>query len=88
MENKFSENIQQLLERSRREAIRHNNREITPAHLLMALLADLSTPAVKLMEQLADGVSVYELRQQLDDYLFSNGKADSTADLAVTDLTN
>ncbi|MDE5643255.1 MAG: ATP-dependent Clp protease ATP-binding subunit, partial [Muribaculaceae bacterium] len=31
---------------------------------------------------------VYELRQQLDDYLFSNGKADSTADLAVTDLTN
>ncbi|MDE6097974.1 MAG: AAA family ATPase, partial [Muribaculaceae bacterium] len=40
------------------------------------------------MEQLADGVSVYELRQQLDDYLFKNGNADGTTELAVTDLTN
>ena len=88
MENKFSDNIQQLLERSRREALRHNNREITPAHLLLAMLSDLSSPTVKLMEQLADGVSVYELRQQLDDYLFNNGKSEGASDLSVTDLTN
>ena len=38
MENRFSPDIQKLLERSKKEALRHNNSSITPAHLLLAMI--------------------------------------------------
>lgn len=90
MDNRYSEDIQRLLERSMRQAVRHNSREIQPSHLLLAILDELDSPAAKLMERMADGTSVYELRAQLDESLHQANANEriSGTDLTTADLTN
>lgn len=87
MNNNFSNDIQRLLERSKKEAIRHNNDNITPAHLLMAMLSDIESAPSKLIEKASDRTSAYELRQQLDEYLF-NESTGAIKELSISDLTN
>lgn len=87
MDNNFSANIQKLLERSKKEALRHNNSSISPAHLLIAMLSDMDSTPCRLIEKASTSASAYELKQQLDEYLFneSNGPI---KELSVSDLTN
>lgn len=87
MESKFSPDIQKLLERSKKEALRHNNSSITPAHLLLAMIADMESRTAKLLERAAVGSSVYELKQKLDEHLFNEAEQRVT-ELTVSDLTN
>lgn len=82
----FSPDVPALLERSKREAIRHNNPSIDPSHLLLAMLSDMDSDAFKLVERAAEGQSAYELYQNLDSWLFNQSKYSST--LSVSDITN
>ncbi len=83
----FSPEIPVLLDRCKREAIRHNNSNIDPQHLLLALLADISSPAFKLVERAAVGDSAYELSRKLDEMLF-NISSETSSVLSVSDITN
>ncbi|MDE6369247.1 MAG: ATP-dependent Clp protease ATP-binding subunit, partial [Muribaculaceae bacterium] len=87
MDNNFSSDIQHLLERSKKEALRHNNSSISPAHLLIAMLSEIESAPSRLIEKASTSASAYELKQQLDEYLFneSNGPI---KELSVSDLTN
>ncbi|MDE6239830.1 MAG: ATP-dependent Clp protease ATP-binding subunit, partial [Muribaculaceae bacterium] len=87
MDNNFSSDIQYLLERSKKEALRHNNSSISPAHLLIAMLSEIESAPSRLIEKASASASAYELKQQLDEYLFneSNGPI---KELSVSDLTN
>ena len=87
MDNNFSSDIQRLLERSKKEALRHNNSSISPAHLLIAMLSEIESTPSRLIEKASTSASAYELKQQLDEYLFneSNGPI---KELSVSDLTN
>ncbi|MDE6703442.1 MAG: ATP-dependent Clp protease ATP-binding subunit, partial [Muribaculaceae bacterium] len=87
MDNNFSSDIQRLLERSKKEALRHNNSSISPAHLLIAMLSEMESAPSRMIEKASTSASAYELKQQLDEYLFneSNGPI---KELSVSDLTN
>ncbi len=87
MEINFSNNLKAVLENSRREAARHNNAVVTPAHLLLALINDPSSRAGSILEKIAREVSVYELREQLDRQLFDS-QPQPSAEIAVSDLSN
>ena len=85
MDNNFSSDIQRLLERSKKEALRHNNSSISPAHLLAAMLSDIESSPSRLIEKAS--ASAYELKQQLDEHLF-NESTGPVKELSVSDLTN
>lgn len=87
MDNNFSPDIHILLERSKREALRHNNSSITPAHLLAAMLSDTDSTPSHLIERATATASAYELKQKLDEYLFNESTGPIT-ELSVSDLTN
>ena len=87
MDNNFSSDIQRLLERSKKEALRHNNSSISPAHLLAAMLSDIESAPSRLIEKASSSASAYELKQQLDEYLF-NESTGPIKELSVSDLTN
>lgn len=87
MDNNFSSDIRQLLDRSKKEALRHNNNSITPAHLLAAMLSEIESVPSRLIEKAAVASSAYELKQQLDEYLFNESNG-SVKELNVSDLTN
>ncbi len=87
MDNNFSSDIQLLLERSKKEALRHNNSSITPAHLLIAMLSDMESAPSRMIEKASSSASAYELKQQLDEYLF-NESTGPVKELSVSDLTN
>ena len=87
MDINFSTELKNVLDQSRQEAIRHNNSTITPEHLFLALLGDTGSRVFALLEKASRNVSVYQLRQELDNSLY-----DSTAPLggevSVSDLSN
>lgn len=87
MDTNFSNQLRAVLDLSRREAVRHNNNAITPAHLLLALISDFGSRAFQLVEEASNGVSAYELQQQLDNHLFDSSAA-SPSEVVVTDLAN
>ena len=87
MDNNFSSDIQRLLERSKKEALRHNNSSISPAHLLAAMLSDIESSPSRLIEKASASASAYELKQQLDEHLF-NESTGPVKELSVSDLTN
>lgn len=87
MDIRFTKEVANLLDKSRLEAIRHNNSAIRPEHLLLAIMLDMNSDAFKLIEHAAKDVSAYELQQQLDNSLYDvDGHTDSAP--AVSDLTN
>lgn len=87
MENNFSPEIQHLLEQSKKEALRHSNPCITPAHLLLAMLMDMNGVTARLIEKASGSTSAYQLRQELDEYLFNESDG-PIKELTVSDLTN
>ncbi|MDE7375887.1 MAG: ATP-dependent Clp protease ATP-binding subunit, partial [Muribaculaceae bacterium] len=82
----FSSDVPALLEKSRREAIRHSSPTIDPSHLLLAMLSDMDSDAFKLVERVTQSRSAYELYQWLDNWLFT--QAAYSPQLAVNELTN
>ncbi len=87
MEINFSNEVKTVLENSRQEAVRHNNSIITPEHLFLALLADTGSRVFSLLERVSRGVSVYQLRQQLDDSLY-DATAPLGGEIVASDLSN
>lgn len=96
MDINFSNELKDVLSQSHREAVRHNNRVITPAHLLLALMNDAEQQPFKLIEHAASAdTSAYELKQALDNRLFEDSiaAAGSTApvspdEVTISDITN
>lgn len=87
MEINFSNEVKTVLENSRKEAIRHNNSIITPEHMFLALLADTGSRVFALLERATRDVSVYQLRQQLDDSLY-DATAPLGGEVVASDLSN
>ncbi len=88
MEINFSNELKSVLERSRDEAVRHNNSVITPEHLFLALMADTGSRVFSLMEKSSRDASVFQLRQELDDSLYDSTSPLRTEEVAVSDLAN
>ena len=87
MDINFSNEVKQVLENSRREAVRHNNSIITPEHLLLAMLADSGSRVFALLERVSRGSSMVTLRQQLDDSLYDTS-APLGGEIVASDLSN
>ncbi|MDE7119022.1 MAG: ATP-dependent Clp protease ATP-binding subunit, partial [Muribaculaceae bacterium] len=87
MEINFSNELKSVLEKSRQEAVRHNNSIITPEHLLLALLGYPGSRGFSLLEKVSRNVSVFQLRQQLDDSLYDSA-GPVQAEVTVSDLSN
>ncbi|MDE7135712.1 MAG: hypothetical protein K2N91_03695, partial [Muribaculaceae bacterium] len=87
MEINFSDKLKTALDNSRREAARHNNATVTPAHLLLALIANPASRSGSILEKIAREVSGYQLQQQLDSSLFDS-QPHSSAEIAISDLAN
>ncbi|MDE6282993.1 MAG: ATP-dependent Clp protease ATP-binding subunit [Muribaculaceae bacterium] len=88
MDINFTEQLKAVLEVSRQEAVRHNNNIINPEHLFLAILGDTGSPVFSLLEKISRNVSVYQLRQQLDDTLFDTTTGRVGGDVTVSDLCN
>ena len=86
MEANYSKDLQLVLNRSRREAMRLYNNVVTPAHLLLAILADTHGKGVKIMEGAVPEVPLYQLRQQLSESLVN--KEHYEGEILVSDLSN
>jgi len=87
MEINFSNEVKKVLENSRQEAIRHNNSIITPEHLFLSLLADTGSRVFGILERVSRDVSVYQLRQHLDDSLYDT-TAPLGGEIVASDLSN
>jgi len=88
MDINFTEQLKTVLELSRQEAVRHNSGTITPEHLFLAILGDTGSKVFSLLEKISRNVSVYQLRQQLDDSLFDTTSGHVNGDVAASDLCN
>ena len=88
MEINFTEHLKSVLELSRKEAVRHNNNIITPEHLFLAALGDTGSPIFSLLEKITRNMSVFQLRQQLDDALYDNTASTIVGDVVASDLCN
>lgn len=87
METNYSKDLKIILDRSRREALRHYNVVITPAHLLLAVLIDAQGKGSKILERVIKGVSLSDLRVQLSNSI-ANSDPVSFGEITVGDLAN
>ena len=83
----YTDQFKRVLEESQREAIRHNNSLVTPAHFLLALMRDTQGRPFRMIEKTADGVSAYQLLETLDSMLF-NKNVESVREISVSDIAN
>ena len=88
MDINFTEQLNNILELSRQEAVRHNNDIINPEHMFLAILGDTGSQVFSLLEKISRNVSVYQLRQQLDDSLFDASAGRIGGDVTASDLSN
>ena len=88
MDINFTEQLKAVLELSRQEAVRHNNAIITPEHMFLAILGDTGSEVVSLLEKVSRNVSVYQLRQQLDDRLYDASSSHIGGEITASDLCN
>ncbi len=88
MDINFTEQLKNILELSRQEAVRHNNDIINPEHMFLAILGDTGSQVFSLLEKISRNVSVYQLRQQLDDSLFDASAGRIGGDVTASDLRN
>ena len=86
MDTNYSEELKLVLNRSRREAMRLYNRVITPGHLLLAIMTDTHGKGAALLEKIADGIALYELRVKLSEALAANRQPEG--EITVSDLAN
>ena len=87
MEINFSNEVKAVLDSSRSEAVRHNNSIITPEHIFLAMLGNTGSRVFSLLERVSRNVSVYQLRQQLDDSLYDTS-APLGGEVVASDLSN
>ena len=87
MDINYSEQLRNVLEESRRQAVRHNNVLLTPAHLLLVLMSDASGHAVELMNKASKDGSILSLYKELDDNLYEVTQRESS-EPAVSELVN
>lgn len=96
MDINFSNELKDVLSQSHKEAVRHNNKIITPAHLLLALMGNTELASFKMIEKTTSSdTSAYELKQALDNQLFEssieNAESEipvSPEDVSISDITN
>ena len=88
MDINFTEQLKAVLELSRQEAVRHNNAIITPEHMFLAILGDTGSEVVSLLEKVSRNVSVYQLREQLDDRLYDASSSHIGGEITASDLCN
>jgi ATP-dependent Clp protease ATP-binding subunit ClpC len=88
MDINFTEQLKTILELSRKEAVRHNNNIINPEHLFLALLGDTGSAEFSMLEKISRNVSVYQLRQQLDDSLYDSAGGHIVGEVTASDLSN
>ncbi len=85
MEANFSNELKSLLELSRVEALRHNNKIIRPEHLLLALMSKDTTEAYRVLKEVVGLDRMLEVKITLDNELFeapSIGEELTASDLA------
>lgn len=87
MDINYSKDLKIVLDRSRREALRHYNDVITPAHLLLAILIDGQGRGAKILERIVNGISVYDLRVQLSNSIANSSPA-TFGQITVGDLAS
>ena len=90
MENRFSGEIQRILDESKKQAMRHGSSTIQPSHMLLAMLADADDRPAALLARVTD-MDVSALRHQLDEYLYEEAAGDhgrASGSLTVAALTN
>ena len=87
MDINFSKELKDVLDNSRKEAIRHNSSTINPEHLLLALISDFDSKPFHLLEKASKDYSVYELQQALDNEIFDLS-ASRNEEISVSDLSN
>ena len=71
MENRFSGEIQRVLDESKKQAIRHGSSSIQPSHVLLAMLADTDDRPARLLSRVTE-MDVHTLKRQLDEYLYTS----------------
>ena len=87
MDTNFSDDIKLILDNSRKEAVRHNNKIIRPEHLILSIMRNVESKAFSLLNRaLKDNYSIQELCSTLDSVLYEN--AHDSNDLIVSDLSN
>lgn len=67
----YTTDFKRILENSQREAIRLNNDVVTPAHILLAILRDQGSKSRRAVERAAEGISVGNLVNALENGLKS-----------------
>ncbi len=87
MDINFSKELKDVLDNSRKEAIKHNSKAINPEHLLLALISNFDSKPFHLLEKVSTGCSVYELQQELDNEIFDLTESELT-EIPVSDLSN
>ncbi|MBJ2184405.1 MAG: ATP-dependent Clp protease ATP-binding subunit [Muribaculaceae bacterium] len=90
MENRFSGEIQRILDESKKQAMRHGSSSIQPSHVLLAMLADSDDRPARMLARVTD-MDVSALRRQLDEYLYDEAAGDhgrASGNLTVADITN
>ena len=90
MENRFSGEIQRILDESKKQAMRHGSSTIQPSHLLMAMLDDGGSEPARVLDRVTDA-SLDSLRHGLDQLLYEEAAGDSgrgAGSLTVADITN
>ena len=83
----YSDNLKESLEKSRQEAVRHNNAVLTPAHLLLALLSESGGRVMSIIDRCTTSSSASALRQQLDDSLYNPG-AIVSGEIELSEIVN
>ncbi|MEE0978044.1 MAG: ATP-dependent Clp protease ATP-binding subunit [Muribaculaceae bacterium] len=86
MDTNYSKELKLVLDRSRREALRLFNSVITPAHLLLAILADTHGKGVQIMEHTAPDINLHALRQELAEALANRDR--TVSEITVSELSN
>lgn len=83
----YSNDFKKILENSQREAIRLNNRVVSPAHFLLALLKDPVGKARELMEKAVGGTRIESIISFLETKLHNPAEAPIT-ELIINDSSN
>ena len=86
MDTEYSKDLQLVLNRSRREAMRLYNNIVTPAHLLLAILADTHGKGSMIIESAVKGVDLYSLRTQLSESLVNNDR--QGGEISISELAS
>lgn len=87
MDTNFSNDLRLILDNSRVEAVRHNNKIIRPEHLMLSIMKNAESKAFSLLERaMNENYSIQDLSLELDSVLYEN--AHESQDITVSDLAN